>query len=252
MTQYLLSIYQPDGVTPPPEALEPVMRNVEALLEEAKKAGRLGFQRRAAPRRARPRWSASRTARCCITDGPLRRGQGAHRRLHRSSKAADLDAALEWARKLARALTLPGSRTACRSKCGRSRSTDRAAWRRSRPPRSSVCSARSTAARSPCWSAVFGDIDVAEEAVQDAFTIALERWPSADCRRARPGWIITTARNRAIDRLRREASRDDRHAQAALLHAAARAGSRGGRRARRSPAPDLHVLPSGARAPARR
>ncbi|MFZ0376212.1 MAG: DUF6596 domain-containing protein, partial [Solirubrobacteraceae bacterium] len=37
---------------------------------------------------------------------------------------------------------------------------------------------------------------------------------------ARAGWIITTARNRAIDRLRREASRDDRHAQAALLHAA--------------------------------
>ena len=67
----------------------------------------------------------------------------------------------------------------------------------------------------------FGDIDVAEEAVQDAFTAALQRWPSAGLPPSPVGWIITTARNRAIDRLRREASRDDRHAQAALLHASA-------------------------------
>jgi RNA polymerase sigma-70 factor, ECF subfamily len=66
---------------------------------------------------------------------------------------------------------------------------------------------------------VFGDIDVAEEAVQDAFTAALERWPSTGPPPSPPGWIITTARNRAIDRLRREASRADRHAQAALVHA---------------------------------
>ncbi|GAA4577299.1 RNA polymerase sigma factor [Planotetraspora kaengkrachanensis] len=65
----------------------------------------------------------------------------------------------------------------------------------------------------------FGDVDIAEEAVQDAFATALLRWPS-DGRPASPaGWIVTTARNRAIDRLRREASREDRHAQAALLHA---------------------------------
>ncbi len=66
---------------------------------------------------------------------------------------------------------------------------------------------------------VFGDIDVAEEAVQDAFAIALERWPSGGVPPSPAGWIITTARNRAIDRLRREARREDRHAQAALLHA---------------------------------
>ena len=66
---------------------------------------------------------------------------------------------------------------------------------------------------------VFGDIDIAEEAVQDAFAAAVQRWPSAGLPPSPPGWIITTARNRAIDRLRREASRDDRHAQAALLHA---------------------------------
>ena len=66
---------------------------------------------------------------------------------------------------------------------------------------------------------VFGDIDVAEEAVQDAFTAAVERWPSTGLPPSPAGWIITTARNRAIDRLRREASREDRHAQAVLLHA---------------------------------
>ncbi|HZE32386.1 MAG TPA: RNA polymerase sigma factor [Actinoallomurus sp.] len=66
---------------------------------------------------------------------------------------------------------------------------------------------------------VFGDIDIAEEAVQDAFTTAVQRWPSAGLPPSPAGWIITTARNRAIDRLRREASRDDRHAQAALLNA---------------------------------
>jgi RNA polymerase sigma-70 factor (ECF subfamily) len=66
---------------------------------------------------------------------------------------------------------------------------------------------------------VFGDIDIAEEAVQEAFTAAVQRWPSSGLPPSPAGWIITTARNRAIDRLRREASREDRHAQAALLHA---------------------------------
>ena len=47
----------------------------------------------------------------------------------------------------------------------------------------------------------------------------MERWPSAGVPPSPAGWIITTARNRAIDRLRRESSRDDRHAKAALVHA---------------------------------
>jgi RNA polymerase sigma-70 factor (ECF subfamily) len=66
---------------------------------------------------------------------------------------------------------------------------------------------------------VFGDIGIAEDAVQDAFTVAAERWPAAGLPPNPQGWIVTTARHRAIDRLRREASREDRHAQAALLHA---------------------------------
>jgi RNA polymerase sigma-70 factor, ECF subfamily len=66
---------------------------------------------------------------------------------------------------------------------------------------------------------VFRDIDTAEEAVQEAFAIAVERWPTTGLPPSPAGWIITTARNRAINRLRREESRKDRHAQSELLHA---------------------------------
>jgi RNA polymerase sigma-70 factor (ECF subfamily) len=63
----------------------------------------------------------------------------------------------------------------------------------------------------------FGDIDLAEEAIQEAFAIALERWPVTGRPPSASGWIITTGRNRAIDRLRREASRGHREDQAVLL-----------------------------------
>ena len=65
---------------------------------------------------------------------------------------------------------------------------------------------------------VCGDIDVAEEAVQAAFAAAVERWPVSGAPPSPAGWIITTARNYAIDRFRREASRDDRHAEAAMRY----------------------------------
>ncbi|MDR6978981.1 RNA polymerase sigma-70 factor (ECF subfamily) [Streptomyces sp. 3330] len=64
-----------------------------------------------------------------------------------------------------------------------------------------------------------GDIDLAEEAVQDAFTTAVAHWPRTGVPPSPAGWIITTARNRAVDRLRRESTRDARHAEASLLHA---------------------------------
>ena len=64
----------------------------------------------------------------------------------------------------------------------------------------------------------FGDIDLAEESVQDAFVAALERWPTAGVPPNPVAWIITTARNRAIDVLRRESTRDERYGQAELLH----------------------------------
>src|SRR5579872_2553555 len=59
---------------------------------------------------------------------------------------------------------------------------------------------------------------MAEEAVQEAFVAAAGRWPVSGMPPSPAGWIITTARNRAIDRLRRESSRGDRQAEAALLH----------------------------------
>jgi RNA polymerase sigma-70 factor (ECF subfamily) len=65
----------------------------------------------------------------------------------------------------------------------------------------------------------FGDIDIAEEAVQEAFTVAVQRWPETGLPPSPAGWIITTARRRAIDRLRGDTSRADRYAKAALMHA---------------------------------
>ncbi|WP_433112915.1 RNA polymerase sigma factor [Micromonospora sp. CA-246542] len=62
---------------------------------------------------------------------------------------------------------------------------------------------------------LLGDINLAEEAVQDAFATALEKWRTPPPNPG--GWIVTTARNRAIDRLRRESTREARHAQALLL-----------------------------------
>ncbi|WP_275291067.1 sigma-70 family RNA polymerase sigma factor [Amycolatopsis sp. La24] len=66
---------------------------------------------------------------------------------------------------------------------------------------------------------VFGDLDLAEDAVQEACAIATVKWRAEGLPPSPAGWLVTTARNRGIDRLRRESTRADRHAQAALLHA---------------------------------
>jgi RNA polymerase sigma-70 factor (ECF subfamily) len=66
---------------------------------------------------------------------------------------------------------------------------------------------------------VLGDLDAAEDAVQEAFAAAAVRWPSEGIPPSPAGWIITTARNRAIDRMRREARGPAKHAEAALLAA---------------------------------
>ena len=54
---------------------------------------------------------------------------------------------------------------------------------------------------------VLGDVDLAEDAVAEAFAIAAERWPETGVPPNPGAWITTTARNRAIDRLRRESTR---------------------------------------------
>ena len=64
----------------------------------------------------------------------------------------------------------------------------------------------------------FGDLDIAEEAAAEAFATAVERWP-ADGLPPNPGaWLTTTANRKAIDRIRRENKRDDKHKEAQLVH----------------------------------
>jgi RNA polymerase sigma-70 factor, ECF subfamily len=65
---------------------------------------------------------------------------------------------------------------------------------------------------------ILGDVDVAEDAVAEAFAIAAERWPVDGTPPNPGGWIVTTARNRAVDRLRREVTRDARHRASHHLH----------------------------------
>ncbi|MDP2289631.1 MAG: sigma-70 family RNA polymerase sigma factor [Actinomycetota bacterium] len=65
---------------------------------------------------------------------------------------------------------------------------------------------------------VLGDVDLAEDAVAEAFAIAAERWPREGVPPNPGAWITTTARNRAIDRIRRESTRTERHRHAHLLH----------------------------------
>jgi len=63
-----------------------------------------------------------------------------------------------------------------------------------------------------------GDISLAEEAVQEAFAIALAKWPGDGIPPSPVGWLVTTARNKALDRLRKEASRSERQHAALLLN----------------------------------
>ncbi len=103
--QYLLSIYQPDGDPPPPEILDGIMRDVHALAGEMKAAGAWVFS--AGLHEA----GTSTVVRIkegqpLITDGPFAEGKE-HVGGFTIIEAPDLDVALEWARKLARATTLP-------------------------------------------------------------------------------------------------------------------------------------------------
>jgi hypothetical protein len=108
MKQYLLSIYQPDGPPPPPEALEKVMRDVTALVDETKSAGVWVFNGGLHP----PDTATVvrvKGGEVLMTDGPFVEGKE-HMGGFLIIKAPDIDAALEWARKLATALTLEGRR----------------------------------------------------------------------------------------------------------------------------------------------
>ncbi|TAK68313.1 MAG: RNA polymerase sigma factor [Actinomycetota bacterium] len=73
-----------------------------------------------------------------------------------------------------------------------------------------------------------GDLGVAEECVQEAYVAALHHWPRTGVPPNPAGWILTTARRRAIDRFRRDSLRHDKHAQAELMRDPDAAGSADG------------------------
>lgn len=105
MTQYLLSIYQPDGGPPPPEVLEPIMRDVAALGQEMKAAGVWVFNGGLhAPSTATV--VRLQDGEVLTTDGPYLEGKE-HIGGFTVIDAPDLDSALEWGRKFTRAITLP-------------------------------------------------------------------------------------------------------------------------------------------------
>jgi hypothetical protein len=105
MKQYLLSVYQPEGGTPPREVLEKVMREIDALRQELEAAGAWVFSGGLHPP------STATVVRLedgevLVTDGPFTEGKE-HIGGFTIIRAPDLDAALEWGRKAALATTLP-------------------------------------------------------------------------------------------------------------------------------------------------
>ncbi len=112
MKQYLLSIFQPDGPPPPPEILQPIMRDVDALVRDIKEAGAWVFNGGLHPPstatvlRPRPARQPGEAVELLVTDGPFTEGKE-HIGGFCIVRAPDLDAALDWGRRLARATTLP-------------------------------------------------------------------------------------------------------------------------------------------------
>jgi hypothetical protein len=103
--QYLLSIYQPDGAPPAKESLDKIMRDVNALRQEMKNAGAWVFSGGLHPV-STATVVRVREGDALLTDGPYIEGKE-HIGGFTIVKAQDLDVALEWGRKLARATTLP-------------------------------------------------------------------------------------------------------------------------------------------------
>jgi hypothetical protein len=105
MKQYLLSVYQPDGPTPPPEVLERIGRDLDALNRELRRAGAWVFAGALHPPSTATVVRA-RDGAVLTTDGPYAEGKE-HIGGFTIVRAPDLDAALAWAAKLTQATTLP-------------------------------------------------------------------------------------------------------------------------------------------------
>ena len=243
MTQYLLSVYMIDGQEPRRTRRRRRLRRVGAVNEEMKAGRRVGIRRRPPPARTAT-VVRMRDGEMLLTDGPFRRGKeqlggfGSSRRPTSTPRS-------RWARKATVACAAAGRGAPLPGRWRLARDVDVAAATIEHVFREE--SGRAVA----CLVRVCGDIDLAEEAVQEAFLIASERWPETGVPPNPAGWIITTARNRAIDR-----SGARRHATIARRRPFASTSAPIPTR-RKSVhddrlAPDLHVLPSRARARARR
>ncbi|WP_341720967.1 YciI family protein [Micromonospora sp. FIMYZ51] len=105
MRQYLLSVYQPDGDAPPPQVLDPIMADLAALAEEMKAAGAWVFAVGLHPA-STATVVRDRDDQVLLTDGPFTEGKE-HLGGFTVINAPDLDAALAWGARMARASTLP-------------------------------------------------------------------------------------------------------------------------------------------------
>ena len=209
MTQYLLSIYQPDGDPPPPEVLDADHgRPRRRSTQRCEAAGAWVFTGGLHPPEHGDRACAPQDGEVLMTDGPFTEGKEHlggftdHRRA-RPRRGARLGP------RGSRAAT--GAADRGPAVPGRVRGLT-AAVAAVGAERSSASSARSTAARSPSWSASSATSTSPRRRSRTRSPRPCERWPRDGLPPSPAGWIITTARNRAIDRLRREASRADRHA----------------------------------------
>lgn len=105
MKMYLLSVYQPDGPIPPPDVMSKIMTDLDALNREMKASGSWVFSAGLHPPSTASVVRVT-NGEALITDGPFAEGKE-HLGGFTIVKAEDLDAALEWGRKLAAATTLP-------------------------------------------------------------------------------------------------------------------------------------------------
>jgi len=106
MTQYLLSVYHPEGPVPPPEVIEPIQRAVAELHAELMAAGAWVFAGGLHPSSTATVLRPAGGGDVLVTDGPFAEGKE-HIGGLLVIEAPDLDAALEWGRKAALACTVP-------------------------------------------------------------------------------------------------------------------------------------------------
>ena len=241
MKQYLLSVYQPDGDPPPPEVLEPIMADLGALNEEMQAAGAWVFAGGLHP----PSTATvvrDRDGETLLDRRPVHRGQGAPRRLHDHRRRPTSTRRWRGPRKAGpRRRPLPIEVAAAASG---------ELMRR----QSSGSSGRSTAARSPSWSASSATSTSPRRRSRTRSPRPCSAGRRTACRPARPaGSSRPPATGRSTGCAARP-TRADRHAAGARwLHAPDEPDrGRGGPRARRPAAADLHLLPPGARARPRR